>query len=125
MAGGGAGSIGMTGGGVGRSRRASQAEQIPWLESMTGRADVGGLARWVRRWVSLVLLPETSSTKLSACEAGRGGSYSAQKREEVICLISLCRSKPTVLKQLIHSTIIQIPLLQCYELHFKLHRLSE
>jgi hypothetical protein len=68
----------MTGGGVGRSRRASQAEQMPWTESMTGRADVGGLARWVRRWVSLVLLPETSSsTKLLACEAGRGGSYSA------------------------------------------------
>ena len=30
----------MTGGGVGRSRRASQAEQMPWTESMTGRADV-------------------------------------------------------------------------------------
>jgi hypothetical protein len=67
----------MTGGGVGRSRRASQAEQMPWLESMTGRANVGGLARWVRRWVSLVLLPEPSSTKLLSCEAGRGGSYSA------------------------------------------------
>ena len=52
-------------------------------KSMTGRADVGGLVLWVRRWVSLVLLPETSSsTKLLACEAGRGGSYSAQKRED-------------------------------------------
>ena len=40
MAGGGAGSIEMTRGGVGRSRRASQAEQMPWTESMTGRADV-------------------------------------------------------------------------------------
>src|SRR6266700_6705078 len=61
---------------------------------MTGRADVGGLARWVRRWVSLVLLPETSSsTKLLArCRRSRR-KLLCFKREEVICLIYLCRRK--------------------------------
>jgi len=37
---------------VGAEEQARQ-EQMPWPESMTGRAGVGGLARWVRRWVSL------------------------------------------------------------------------